>query len=54
MFGYDQPLDLQHDILKLYDRNPKMNPEPVADDVDCSASDGREPITEYRNPGGLL
>jgi hypothetical protein len=54
MFGHDQPTDLQQDILQLHDRNTKMNPEQVADDVDCSASYGREPITEYRNSGGLL
>jgi hypothetical protein len=54
MFSHDQPLDLQHDILKLHDRNPEMNPEHVADPVDCSARNGRDPITKYRNPGRLL
>jgi hypothetical protein len=54
MFDHDQPTDLQQDILQLHDRNPKMNPEHVAADVDCSSTYGREPITEYRTPGGLL
>lgn len=40
--------DLQQDILQLYDRNPDMSPEQIANRCDCSTSYVRQTLNEYR------
>lgn len=48
----NQKSELQRDILRVYDRNPNMDPKHIADKLDCSASYVRETIKEYRSIGG--
>lgn len=48
----NQKSELQRDILRVYDRNPNMDPKHIADKLDCSASYVRETIKEYRSVGG--